>query len=102
MVVTNAVVLIYGHTIEEGLKIILTSTILKVKEKHIFSHHTKRKGETMNEKKKKIYERNPDTGEVREREFNDFTGETIRIIHDKKPEDYGTAKMIPAYNPDPP
>ena len=56
----------------------------------------------MNEKKKKIYERNPDTGEIREREFNDFTGETIRIIHDKKPKDYGTAKMIPAYNPDAP
>ena len=50
----------------------------------------------------KIYERNPDTGEIREREFNDFTGETVKIIHDKKPEDYGTAKMIPAYSPDAP
>lgn len=57
----------------------------------------------MNTKKNiKIYERNPDTGEIREREFNDFTGETVKIIHDKKPEDYGTAKMIPAHSPDAP
>ena len=33
----------------------------------------------------KIYERNPDTGEIRER-----------------PEDFGTGKMIPTYNPDAP
>ena len=57
----------------------------------------------MNTKKNiKIYERNPDTGEIRERDFEDYTGETVRIINDKKPEDYGTGKMIPAYNPDAP
>ena len=39
------------------------------------------------EKKKYIYERNYDTGEIRRREFNDFTGETVEIV-----EDYGTAR----------
>ena len=35
----------------------------------------------MNTKKNiKIYEKNPDTGEIRERDFGDYTGETEKII----------------------
>ena len=48
----------------------------------------------------KIYERNPDTGEIRERDFDDYTGESVKIYREKKPEDFGTGKMIPTYNPD--
>ena len=50
----------------------------------------------------KIYERNPDTGEIRERDFDDYTGESVKIFREKKPEDFGTGKMIPTYNPDAP
>ena len=57
----------------------------------------------MNTKKNiKIYERNPDTGEIRERDFDDYTGESVKIYREKKPEDFGTGKMIPTYNPDAP
>ncbi len=50
----------------------------------------------------KIYERNPDTGEIRERDFNDHTGESVKIYKEQKPEDFGTGKMIPTYSPDAP
>ena len=50
----------------------------------------------------KIYERNPDTGEIRERDFGDYTGESVKIYKEQKPEDFGTGKMIPTYNQDAP
>ena len=50
----------------------------------------------------KIYERNPDTGEIRERDFGDYTGESVKIYKEQKPEDFGTGKMIPTYSPDAP
>ena len=56
----------------------------------------------MSEEKPKIYERNPDTGEIRERDFDDYTGESVKIYREKKPEDFGTGKMIPTYSPDAP
>ena len=57
----------------------------------------------MNTKKNiKIYERNPDTGEIRERDFGDYTGESVKIYKEQNPEDFGTGKMIPTYSPDAP
>ncbi len=56
----------------------------------------------MSENKPKIYERNPDTGEIRERDFDDYSGKSTKIYKEKNPEDFGTGKMIPAYNPDAP